>query len=47
VVRTAKGAVIDVRDAERLGTLPTADRSAIAAKLSEHLGGIVNLIDHS
>jgi mRNA interferase MazF len=47
VVRTAKVAVIDLRDAERLGTLPKADRSAIAANLSEHLGGIVNLIDHS
>ena len=41
VVRTAKVAVIDVRDAERLGTLPMADRSAIATKLSEHLGGII------
>jgi mRNA interferase MazF len=46
VVRTAKVAVIDVRDAERLGTLPKADRSTIAAKLSEHLGGIVSSVGH-
>ena len=46
VVRTAKVAVIDVRDAEHLGTLPTADRSAIAAHLSEHLRGIIRSIGH-
>jgi mRNA interferase MazF len=44
VVRTAKIAVIDVRDAQRLGTLPTADRSAIVAHLSEHLGATVSLV---
>lgn len=37
VVRTAKVAVIDRRDAEPLGTLPNADRAAVAAHLSGHL----------
>ncbi len=37
VVRTAKIAVIDCRDAERLGTLPNADRTAVVAHLAEHL----------
>ena len=37
VVRTAKIAVIDARDAERLGTLPTADQASVTACLSEHL----------
>jgi mRNA interferase MazF len=46
VVRTAKVAVIDVRDAERLGTLPIADRSAIATHLGEHLRGIISSIGH-
>ena len=46
VVRTAKVAVVDVRDAERLGTLPMVDRSAIAANLREHLGATVSSIGH-
>jgi mRNA interferase MazF len=46
VVRTAKVAVINVRDAERLGTLPMADRSAIAANLGEHLSFTVSSIGH-
>ncbi|WP_448187238.1 type II toxin-antitoxin system PemK/MazF family toxin [Azospirillum sp. sgz301742] len=37
VLRTAKLAVIDARDAERLGTLAVADRPAVAAQLAEHL----------
>jgi len=37
VVRTAKVAVIDRRDAEPLGTLSNADRAAVAAHLSGHL----------
>lgn len=41
VVRTAKIAVIDSRDAEQLGTLPNADRPAVAAHLVEHLGAII------
>ncbi len=43
VIRTAKVAVIDARDAERLGILPTADRSAIAAHLGQHLNAVTNL----
>lgn len=46
VVRTPKVAVIDVRDAERLGTLSIADRSAIAANLGEHLRGIIRSIGY-
>lgn len=37
VVRTAKIAVIDCRDAEPLGTLPNSDRAAVTACLAGHL----------
>jgi len=38
VVRTAKIAVIDCRDAERLGTLPISDRAAVEKYVAKHLG---------
>lgn len=40
VVRTAKIAVIKARDAERLGTLPVDDRSAVAGQLKRMLGAV-------
>lgn len=44
VVRTAKIAVIEVRDAERLGMLAADDRSAILRLLSGHLAGTASRI---
>ncbi|QCO00206.1 type II toxin-antitoxin system PemK/MazF family toxin (plasmid) [Azospirillum argentinense] len=41
VVRTAKIAVIDCRDAERLGSLPVADRALVTDQLRGHLSAIV------
>jgi mRNA interferase MazF len=41
VIRTAKIAVIDVRDAEPLGVLSPDDRQQVAARLSDHLAGAV------
>lgn len=41
VVRTAKIAVIDSRDAERLGTLPIADRAAVSAQFAGHLAAVI------
>lgn len=38
VVRTAKIACIDARDAARLGVLPPADRTDVAERLAGHLG---------
>ena len=40
LVRPAKLATIEARDAERLGALPPSDRAAIAAYLRERLGGV-------
>ncbi|MBI1321182.1 MAG: type II toxin-antitoxin system PemK/MazF family toxin [Candidatus Hydrogenedens sp.] len=40
VVRTAKIATIDARDAERLGCLPPPDRSAVAGHLARHLAAV-------
>ena len=37
IVRPAKIAVIDARDAQRLGSLPNADRSAVSADLANRL----------
>ncbi len=42
VVRTAKVAVIDCRDVERLGTLSNADRAAVAAHLASHLAATMH-----
>ncbi len=41
VIRTAKIAAIDPRDAEPLGTLPEIDRPAVATHLIAHLASIV------
>lgn len=41
VVRTAKIAVIDVRDAEPLGALSTADQGAVASHVSRHLSPVL------
>ena len=43
VVRTAKIAVIEARDAERLGTLPVDDRTAVAGQLKRMLGAVAVL----
>ena len=40
IVRPAKIATIDARDAERLGALPPADRSAVRAYLRERLSAL-------
>ena len=37
IVRAAKIATVDARDAQRLGTLPIADREAVASRLREIL----------
>ena len=47
VVRTAKIAVIDARDAERLGTLSSAEQPAIAAHLSRHLSEVLGVSQSS
>ena len=39
IVRPAKIATVDVADAQRLGTLPMADREAVASRL----GGILSV----
>jgi mRNA interferase MazF len=41
IVRPAKIATVDTRDAERLGTLPGADRTAVAAGLSGILSAVL------
>jgi mRNA interferase MazF len=38
IVRPAKIATVDARDAQRLGTLPVADREAVASRLRGILG---------
>jgi mRNA interferase MazF len=38
IVRAAKIATVDARDAQRLGTLPIADREAVASRLRGILG---------
>ena len=40
IVRPAKIAAIDARDAERLGTLPPGERSAVRSYLQERLSGL-------
>jgi len=37
VIRTAKIAVVEARDAERLGALPPGDRAAVADQLRRHI----------
>lgn len=41
IVRPAKIATIEARDAERLGVLPQADRAAIAFSLRQTLGAVL------
>ena len=41
VVRPAKLTTIDAREAERLGTLPAADRVAVAAYLQSRLSPVL------
>lgn len=43
VVRTAKLATIDLRDADPLGRLPVADRAAVAAGVSAHLAALMKV----
>jgi len=40
VVRTAKIAIIDAGDAERIGALPRADRRKVAARIGQILGPV-------
>ena len=42
IVRPAKIATVDARDAQRLGTLPGADRKAVAAGLRAILGTVLD-----
>lgn len=46
VVRTAKVAVIDARDAERLGALPASDRAEVAGCLGRHLAAVLHATPH-
>lgn len=41
IVRPAKIATIEARDAERLGTLPASDRAAVARYLRDTLGSVL------
>ena len=41
IVRPAKIATVDARDAQRLGTLPGADRKAVAPSLRAILGAVL------
>jgi len=41
IVRPAKIATIEVRDAERLGVLPASDRGAVAAYLADRFGAVL------
>ena len=43
IVRTAKIAMIDAADAEKLGSLPKTDSQKIAAKLMEQLSDALNV----
>jgi mRNA interferase MazF len=42
IVRSAKIATVDARDAQRLGTLPQADREAVASRLRDIFSGALN-----
>jgi mRNA interferase MazF len=41
IVRPAKIATIEARDAERLGLLPTSDRAPVAAYLADRFGAVL------
>lgn len=42
IIRTAKIATIEASDAERIGTLPPADRAAVSAHLRAALAGVLD-----
>ena len=42
IVRPAKIATVDARDAQRLGALPRADREAVASSLRDILGAVLD-----
>ena len=44
IVRTAKIATIEARDAQRLGTLPPADRNAVSRSLRDRLAPALDLV---
>lgn len=44
IVRTAKVATIEARDAQRLGTLPSADRMAVSRSLRDWLAAALDLV---
>lgn len=44
IVRPAKLATIEARDAQRLGTLPPADRNAVSRALRAWLAGVLELV---
>ena len=44
IVRTAKLATIEARDAQRLGTLPPADRVAVSRSLRDWLAAALDLV---
>jgi len=41
IVRPAKIATIEARDAERLGVLPVSDRAEVAAYLADRIGAVL------
>ena len=45
IVRPAKIATVDARDAQRLGTLPGGDRKAVIAGLRAILGAVIETSD--
>jgi mRNA interferase MazF len=44
IVRTAKLATIEARDAQRLGTLPPADRAAVSRSLRDWLAVALDFV---
>jgi mRNA interferase MazF len=44
IVRTAKLATIEARDAQRLGTLPLADRDTVTRSLRDWLAAALDLV---
>jgi mRNA interferase MazF len=44
IVRPAKIATVEARDAERLGVLPTSDRGAVARYLADRLGVVLDSV---
>lgn len=44
IVRPAKIATIEARDAERLGVLPPSDRGAVAAYVADRFGAVLDSV---